>query len=117
MSPVKTLAFALFAWHNTLFATVDQGVIFACHFRISLTPISHLILNTSSIFLLSCRVLNNGKGFDGAKLMELARYTLTEYSVLNTENLVHIVICAVIMTIIRYILDFLLFKVSTCVDM
>jgi len=46
--------------------------------------------------------------------MELARYTLTEYSVLNTENLFHIVACAVIITIIRYILDFLLFKVSTC---
>ena len=61
--------------------------------------------------MLYCRILHNGKGFDGAKLMDLARYSLSEYSVLNIENLLHVVMCAVIMTLLRYALDFLLFKV------
>ena len=43
--------------------------------------------------------------------MEKARYTLTEYGFFTAENAVHIIGCAVAITLLRYALNFVIFKV------
>ena len=43
--------------------------------------------------------------------MEKARYTLTEYGFFTAENAVHIIGCAVAITMLRYALNFVIFKV------
>lgn len=57
------------------------------------------------------RIFDNGRGFNGTLLVEKARYTLTEYGFFNAENALHIIGCAVAITLLRYVLDFLIFKV------
>ena len=58
------------------------------------------------------RILHSdGKGFDGNLLMEKARYALSEYGHLSAENIIHIFGCAVLITLLRYLLDFVIFKV------
>ena len=57
------------------------------------------------------RILDNGRGFNSTLLMEKARYTLTEYGFFTAENAVHIIGCAVAITMLRYALNFVIFKV------
>lgn len=57
------------------------------------------------------RILHSdGKGFDGNLLMEKARYALSEYGHLSAENIIHIFACAVLITLLRHLLDFVIFK-------
>lgn len=44
-------------------------------------------------------------------LVEKARDALTEYGFLSAENAIHIFACAVAITMLRYFLDFVIFKV------
>lgn len=56
------------------------------------------------------RIYDNGRGFNGTMLVEKARDAFTEYGFLSAENAIHIFACAVAITILRYILDFVIFK-------
>ena len=46
--------------------------------------------------------------------MEKARYALSEYGYLSAENIIHIFACAVVITLLRHVLEFVIFKVRHC---
>ena len=69
------------------------------------------IMYCSSISYFNRILHSGGTGFNGSVLMEKARYTLSEYGYLNAENIIHIFACAVLITILRHLLDFVIFKV------
>ena len=95
---------------NNLFGQI--GVKFGGNNTISVVFCNNIFITPYFIY----RVLNDGRGFNGSLLMAKARYALSEYGYLSTENIIHIFACAVLMTLLRYFLNFVIFKVTnTCV--